>query len=100
MRQDFGNRSSPSSPDLGGLCSANSSLVADRQLVAAACPAAVQHRLSVLGLHTSAESVRLGALAIIRLESTFRHCIDLLDARVAHARLRSFVFNAFQYTRL
>jgi hypothetical protein len=48
-------------------------LGADRQLVTAAGAAAGENGASVLSLHPGAEAVRLGAMAIIRLKSAFRH---------------------------
>jgi len=43
------------------------------QLLATPGPAAGKHRAAILGLHASEEAMRLGAVAIIRLKSTFRH---------------------------
>jgi hypothetical protein len=48
-------------------------LGADRQFVAAAGAAAGKNGAAVLGFHPGAKSVRLGAMAIIRLKSAFRH---------------------------
>ena len=45
----------------------------DGQLLAAPGPAAREYRASILGLHTGEEAMRFGAVAIIRLKSTFRH---------------------------
>ena len=45
----------------------------DSQFLAAACAAAGENGASVLGLHTGAEPVRLGAVTIVRLKGTFRH---------------------------
>src|ERR1035437_10262048 len=43
------------------------------QFLAPARAAPGQNGASVLGLHSGAKPVRLGAVAIIRLKSTFRH---------------------------
>ena len=48
-------------------------LGADGQFLAAARAAAGQNGAAVLGLHTGAEPVGLGAVTVIRLKSTFRH---------------------------
>jgi hypothetical protein len=68
---------------------ANGLLVAHGQFVAAAGPAACQHGPPVLGLHTLAKSVHLGALAIIRLKSPFRHN-GLRSANIAQSEGASF----------
>ena len=67
---------------LAGFGVADGLLVAHSQLVTAAGPAAGQHGPSILRLHALAKSVYLGALAIIRLKSPFRH-ICLYSARNA-----------------
>ena len=46
----------------------------DREFLAATGAATGEHSAAVLGFHTGAEAVGLGAVAIIRLKSTFRHC--------------------------
>jgi hypothetical protein len=43
------------------------------QLLAASGPAAREYRAAVLGLHTGEESMRFGAMTIIRLKGAFRH---------------------------
>jgi hypothetical protein len=48
-------------------------LGANGQFLAAACAAPGQNRASVLGFHTGAKPMRFGAVAIVRLKSTFRH---------------------------
>ena len=48
----------------------------DGQLLAASGPTAREHRAAILGLHTGEEAMRFGAVAIIRLKSTFRHLIS------------------------
>ena len=76
-------------------------LVAHGQFVAAAGPAARQHGPPVLGLHTLAKSVHLGALAIVRLKSPFRH-ICLSSARNAQSAGASFdgvVCKPIQYNK-
>jgi len=72
-----------------GLRVADGLLVAYGQLVAAAGPAARQHGPAVLGLHALTKSVHFGALAIIRLKSTFRH-IGLRSACIAQSEGASF----------
>jgi hypothetical protein len=47
----------------------------DSEFLAAARASAGYHRTAVLGFHTAAESVRLRAVAIIRLKGAFRHFI-------------------------
>ena len=49
-------------------------LVAHRELLAASRAAAGKNGTPVLGFHTGTEAMSLGAMAIIRLKSTFRHC--------------------------
>ena len=51
-------------------------LGANGQFLAAACAATGQNGASVLGFHTGAKPVRLGAVAVVRLKSTFRHVIS------------------------
>ena len=46
---------------------------ADRELLPPTGPPPGQNRTAILGLHAGAETVRLGAPAIIRLKRTFRH---------------------------
>jgi len=80
---------------------ADSLLVAHGQFVAAAGPTARQHGPPVLGLHALAKSVHLGALAIVRLKSPFRH-ICLSSARNAHSAGASFdgvVCKPIQYNK-
>jgi hypothetical protein len=72
-----------------GVCVADGLLVAYGQFVTAASPAARQHGPAVFGLHAFAKSVRLGALAIIRLKSPFWH-IGLRSARNAQSEGASF----------
>ena len=48
-------------------------LGADRQFVAAAGATTSEDGPAVLGFHPGAKSVRLGAMAIIRLKGAFRH---------------------------
>ena len=48
-------------------------LGADGQFLAAARAPAGEDRTTVLGLHAAAKTMRLGAVAIVRLKSTFRH---------------------------
>ena len=48
-------------------------LGADRQFMSAAGAAAGENGPAVLGFHPGAKSVRLGAMAIIRLKGAFRH---------------------------
>jgi len=47
---------------------------ADGELFAAPRTAAGKNGTPVLGFHSGQEPVRLGAVAVIRLKSTFRHC--------------------------
>jgi len=49
-------------------------LGADSEFLAAARPAAGQHRAAVLGLHAGAEPVSLRTVTVIGLKSAFRHC--------------------------
>ena len=48
------------------------------QLLTAPGPATSDHRASILGLHTGEEAMRFGAVAIIRLKSTFRHLSSIV----------------------
>jgi len=48
-------------------------LAANGQLLAAASAAAGKHRTAIFGFHADQESVRFRAVAIVRLEGTFRH---------------------------
>ena len=48
----------------------------DGQFLTAPGPAARKYRTAILGLHTGEEAMRFGAVAIIRLKSTFRHLIS------------------------
>ena len=76
-------------------------LVAYGQLVTAAGPASRQYSPAVLSLHALTKSVHFGALAIIRLKSTFRH-ICLSSARNAHSAGASFdgvVCRRIQYNK-
>jgi hypothetical protein len=45
----------------------------DSELLAAARASAGKHGTAILGFHATTESVRLRAVAIIRLKGTFRH---------------------------
>jgi hypothetical protein len=47
--------------------------VADRELLTASGTPAGQYSAPILGFHAAKESVRLSALTIVRLKSTFRH---------------------------
>lgn len=47
---------------------------ADREFLAASRAAAGKNGAAVLGFHAAPEPVCLGAVAVIRLKSTFRHC--------------------------
>jgi hypothetical protein len=58
---------------LAQLRSANSTLVADGQLVAALGAAAGQDGASILCFHTLTKSVSFGALAIVGLKRSFWH---------------------------
>jgi len=49
-------------------------LRADREFLTATGAATGKDSAAVLGFHTGAEAMGLGAVAIIRLKSTFRHC--------------------------
>ena len=53
-------------------------LGADREFFAPARTPAGEYRPSVLSFHTGAESVRFGAVAIIRLKGAFRHSYSIL----------------------
>jgi hypothetical protein len=53
-------------------------LGANGQFLAAASAAPGQNGASVLGLHTGAKPVRLGAVAVVRLKSTFRHVSSII----------------------
>jgi hypothetical protein len=46
----------------------------DREFLAASGAATGENSTAILGFHTGTEAMRLGAVAIIRLKSTFRHC--------------------------
>ena len=46
----------------------------DRKFLAATGAAASENSTAILGFHTGTEAMSLGAVAIIRLKSTFRHC--------------------------
>jgi hypothetical protein len=48
-----------------------------RQALAPFGATALQNKLAALGAHTDAEAVRLGAAAIVRLESSLRHTLHL-----------------------
>jgi hypothetical protein len=47
--------------------------VANRQLLTSSSAAARKHSPAILGFHPAAKAMSLGALAIIRLKSAFRH---------------------------
>ena len=47
--------------------------VADRELLAPSGAPAGEHGAAILGFHAAAKAVRFGAMAVIRLKSTFRH---------------------------
>ena len=51
-------------------------LGANGQFLAPACAATGQNGASVLGLHPGAKPMRLRAVSVIRLKSTFRHVIS------------------------
>ena len=53
----------------------------DGQFLASASAAPGQNGASVLGLHAGAKPVRLGAVAIIRLKSTFGHVSSINQYR-------------------
>ena len=77
MREDRGNGFPP---DEGSAMRVpDGSFIADRQFVAATSPAAREHGAAILGFHARAESMCLGALAIIRLKCAFRHGLFLLS---------------------
>jgi hypothetical protein len=46
----------------------------DREFLAATSAATGKDSTAILGFHTGTEAMSLGAVAIIRLKSTFRHC--------------------------
>ena len=48
----------------------------DGQLLTATSPATRENRSAILGFHASEKAVRFGAVAIIRLKSTFWHLIS------------------------
>src|SRR6185312_12534006 len=50
-------------------------LRADGQLLAALCASARKNGAAIGRLHAFAKTVHLGAATIVRLKSTFRHCI-------------------------
>jgi hypothetical protein len=54
------------------------SLVADRELVASTGAAARENGAAIGSLHAGPKTVGLRALTVIRLESTFRHCVKYL----------------------
>jgi hypothetical protein len=65
-------------------------LVADRELLAPTGPSASDHRAAILGRHAGEKAMRFGAVAVIRLKSTFRH-LDLSRpqvSRLARASIR------------
>ena len=73
------------------------SLVTDGKLVTTACAAAAEDGTSIDALHTLAKSVRLRALAIVGLKSTFRHvrlrrlsALMSMGARPVKIRFESF----------
>ncbi len=72
IRALFGN------PKLVGV--PESSLVADREFVAALGTAAREHGPSILGAHAYPEPVRLCPFAVIRLKGAFWHLISLTRA--------------------
>ena len=51
---------------------------ADGELLSSPCAAPRDHRTAILGLHSRQESVRLRAVAVIRLKSAFRHCDSVI----------------------
>jgi hypothetical protein len=53
-------------------------LVTDSELLAAGGPAAGENGPAVLGFHPRAEAMRFGAVSVIRLKSTFRHCSSII----------------------
>ncbi len=66
-RRDAHNR-------LAGFGVSDGSFVADRQLVAAASAPPGEHRPAILALHARAKTMRLGALAVVRLKCSLWHC--------------------------
>ena len=58
-------------------------LRADRELLAPTRPAPRQHRTAILCLHSGAETVRLGALAVVWLIRTLRHSSSTIQYRAA-----------------
>ena len=50
----------------------------DRKFLAATGAAASENSTAILGFHTGTEAMSLGAMAIIRLKSTFRHVSSIL----------------------
>ena len=59
-------------------------LVADGELLPPTRPSATQHGAAILGGHAGEETVRFGAVSVIRLKSTFRH----LDYPASQVSLR------------
>jgi len=56
---------------------------ADREFLAASRAAAGKNGPAILGFHAGPEPVRLGAVAVIRLKSTFRHFSSMIQYRTA-----------------
>ncbi len=54
------------------------SLVADGKFMTSTGAAAGEHGAAIGGLHAGPKTVGLRALTVIRLESTFRHCVKYL----------------------
>src|SRR4029077_21152244 len=48
-------------------------LVADGELLPPTRPRASEHSTAILGRHAGKKTMRFGAMAVIRLKSTFRH---------------------------
>lgn len=85
-----------SEAELADVRIANGFLVAHGQLMAAASAAARQDRPAVLALHARPESVRLGALTIVRLKCSFGHgffckmlLLWMLSSRIKRATLKA-----------
>src|SRR5579872_2696268 len=59
-----------------------------------------KHRASVLGFHARAESVRFGALSIIRLKCTFWHVSHPPEPAQAHPCFLRLTWFPFQYSEI
>ena len=69
-------------------------LVADRELLASTSPSASDHRAAILGGHAGEKTMRFGAVAVVRLKSTFRH-LDLSRPQVSLLARASIRFRYF-----